>query len=236
MTRLSIERAAAEAVVTSSGWLAEQPKSFQTELLRRARLVEYSSGVPAFVTGDEVGGIQGIVRGSFRFCVPDRSGHERLAHLAQVGTWIGHPVVFATHGRSITCYATEPAQTLQVGLGAMNELIASFPETILHFNDLTRRVMRVAIEIIADQLIPDSERRIGATLLRAGGVSDDQRSGRQVKVILAQAQLAEMANVSRHLVNSALARFKKMGWVKVSYNCVVITDADGLRENLHRSD
>lgn len=228
------QRAAAEAIVTSHGWMSEQPKRFQAEALRRARVVDFPAGAPAFVTGDETGGIYGIVRGSFGIYVPDLTGQERLAHIARTGTWFGHPIVSEGRGRSLTIYAAEPSRTLHVGLSAMSELAASLPDAVHSFNNLTRAAMRIAIEVIADQLIPDSDCRIAATLLRLAGLNGDIPATGSESVFLTQAQLAEMTNMSRHRVNSALARFKGKGWIDVSYNRVAIADAGKLRAFLGR--
>jgi CRP-like cAMP-binding protein len=46
---------------------------------------------------------------------------------------------------------------------------------------------------------------------------------------MTQAELGEMANVSRPHVNQVLGELKKQGWISMCYQRLRVTDVEGLR-------
>ena len=88
--------------------------------------------------------------------------------------------------------------------------------------------IRISITAVGDLLIPKSDRRIAAVLLRITDVLQGAVPSDPAGFVLTQAQLAQMANVSRHLVNQTLGWFERQGWVRVSYNRIAIVDAESL--------
>jgi CRP-like cAMP-binding protein len=78
-----------------------------------------------------------------------------------------------------------------------------------------------------DLLIRDSGRRLAAVLLRVtamGAVPPIDVDG----YAITQADLGEMANISRHQVNRIIGILQRVGLVEVGYNRVRLIDIEGL--------
>ena len=86
-----------------------------------------------------------------------------------------------------------------------------------------------AIRVISDLLIPKAPRRVAAVLLRATGYGEVE-AGHADGFVLTQAQLAQMANCSRHVVNRTFVQFEHEGWIAARYNRVRIVDEKALTD------
>jgi CRP-like cAMP-binding protein len=87
--------------------------------------------------------------------------------------------------------------------------------------------MDVATRVVETLLIRNSDRRIAATLLRVAPLPDGETPACDIH--LTQAQIGEMANADRQVVNRVLKRFEAEGWVHISYGRIRIADAAALR-------
>lgn len=223
-----MNKAQAEKIVSSRGWLSKQPTKFRKALLTRARQVAFPTGKSIFHAGDDPGGIYGIVSGGILVYVPGMDGSERLAHIVRPGVWFGHGPVLTRDDRTLTFVAGEPSLALHVTLGAIDELVTADAVAGRSIHAITEFTMRIAYGAVSDLLIRRSDYRIAATLLRVSAVLDGVKPVGPAGFILKQTQLAEMANVSRHLANQTLTRFETLGWINVSYNHVAITNPRAL--------
>ena len=77
-------------------------------------------------------------------------------------------------------------------------------------------------------LIPTSGRRIAAVILRIAAPEQGEALVREDGVCVTQSQLAEMANVSRNLANTALVRMRESGWIETGYNRLKVIDRPAL--------
>ncbi|WP_157982203.1 Crp/Fnr family transcriptional regulator [Oceanicella sp. SM1341] len=75
---------------------------------------------------------------------------------------------------------------------------------------------------MSDLLLPASEQRLAATLLRLVAAQDTPR------LRISQSELGATANVSRNVVSRILGRFSRKGWVELGYGCVEVRDAAAL--------
>lgn len=117
---------------------------------------------------------------------------------------------------------------LAVPTPLLQALGQSDTETFRRLSDLANIGVDLAVRISAELLIPQSARRVAAILVRVA--APDAIDGRVEAddVLIGQAQLAEMSNVSRNLANVALAQFRRAGWAETYYGRVRIIDAAAL--------
>jgi CRP/FNR family cyclic AMP-dependent transcriptional regulator len=223
-----LDRTLAEKMVASRGWLSKQPEKFRNALLKRAHLLTFPTGASVFHAGDDPGGIYGAVGGGILVYVPGLDGRERLAHVVRPGVWFGHGPALAHDERTLTFVAGEPSLALHVPLAVIDELAATDAVSERSIRAITEFTMRIAYATVADLLVRRSDCRIAATLLRVCAALDGVKAVDPAGFILKQTQLAEMANVSRHLANQTLTKFEARGWIVVSYNHVKITDPNAL--------
>ncbi len=194
----------------------------------RARLASFAEGEHVFDVGDQNRGVYGVVQGAVAVYVPDRGANLRLGHVARPGAWIGHWQVMTGRRRFLIFRATEPTVAFQVSFSALNEIAGEDRAWARSANALMDFTVDVAVAAVGDLLIPDSGRRLAATMLRAAGLDMDGRPSKPVRLRLAASELGEMANVSRRAVGGILARFESTGWIAAGDNQFTIADPKAL--------
>lgn len=132
--------------------------------------------------------------------------------------------------------AAEPLRLVRVSGAAIGQMTAQFPDTPKHIGALAMYWHDLSSRIAAELLIPFSARRVAAVILRiAAPPAEDGRVG-ETGVRVTQAQLAEMANVSRNLANTALGELRAAGWVETRYNRIAVCDAPALAAYAYGED
>ena len=225
---LRLQLADAKRAVLERGWLTEQDAPFQRAILERATVESFPAGASVFHPGDYGSGIYGVVRGSFGVFVPSRGGEERLAHILQGGSWFGYGPIITRRQRILGFAAVEPSVALHVPLGALDKLATSDPGNLRALLTLREYGMDIAIATVADLLIPAVDKRIAATLLRCAAFSAAEPGRPLVVSGLTQAQIGELANAARDVVNRTLKRLEAKGWIEVSYRKITLLDPPAL--------
>lgn len=223
-----MDRATAHRIVLEQGWLSRQPPRFQAEILARAELLAFATGEHAYRAGEEAGGVHGIVGGSFGVHVAARPADPSLAHVMRNGAWFGLSGLFRRPVRTLSFRALELSWTLHVPSPALEEIAHTIPEAPRAVAAIADASLQVATVAIADLLIGEADRRIAATLLRVCGAGPDRGTVDSAGCRLTQAELGEMANASRGLVNRTLRAFEARGWVRLGYQQIKVSDAGAL--------
>jgi CRP-like cAMP-binding protein len=214
------------------GWLSEQPAAFRA-VVRNGRIVDQAAGATVFLEGDAAGGVLGVVSGGIGILLGPPLLDPRLAHILRPGDWIGAGAMLRGGARRIGCVVLEPTRLLLVPLVALQAIGRADPDAPRRIAAMESVNAMMAGELAATLMIPDTARRLGATLLRVTRALEHDPTGQLPELVLSQAQLGEMANASRHRVNKILADFARAGWVEVGYNRVRILDAAGLAAFSH---
>jgi CRP-like cAMP-binding protein len=225
------DRADAERRVLEAGWLAEQPEDVRRAVLKAARLIHQPAGEFVFHAGDDEGGLYGMVSGGVGIHLPSDTGETVLAHVIRSGVWFGYGPLLRGRERSLSFSLVEPSLLIHVPLAHAQEIAGRSPLHQRAILSVSAYGMDVATRVIETLLIRNTDRRIVATLLRVAPAHDDGRSPRGVR--LTQAQLGEMANADRQVVNRALKRLEANGWVRASYGRIDIVDEAALRDFAH---
>jgi len=221
-------RARAESLLRARGWLSRQPEPFQRALLRNARLELFAKGQHVYHTGDEGGGIYGIVDGGFGVYVMTAHSASRMVHVGRTGMWFGTRPMLLGAVRAFTFAAVEDGSALNVPIAALKELAAEDPSTYQRLGALSEENMSLSIHALSDLLLPSSSRRIAAILLRISGATVADPITPPAEVQINQIEIGEMANASRDSVSRVIQQFKENGWIISHYNRIRITDAAGL--------
>lgn len=208
------------AAVLEQGWLSRQPEAFRDEVLRRALLQDYGAGEAIYHLGDPVGGIYGLVRGMFAVTAAPDASLPRLFHVGLPGVWTGEGPYLTGEPRRLTLVAASRCRVLHLPLDAMQRMTAADPGAARCFAQIPMMNIDTLLRVIADLLIKDPVRRLAAVLVRIGANG--------AVVPLAQAEVAEIAGISRKQVNFALKRFAAAGWVVNGYRAITVTDLPAL--------
>ncbi|MEJ1161333.1 Crp/Fnr family transcriptional regulator [Prosthecomicrobium sp. N25] len=230
------EDASLLAAMTGRGWLSAQAPAFQRDVLKVGRLRQFDAKESVFEVADEPGGIYGIATGSFFVSVPTQAGSVLLAHIIRPGTWFGHGPALTSDTRKLAFKAAEPSRVVYLPLAAIRKLQADDPDYTRAFASLPEHNIRQPIQALADLLIPHSNRRIAAVLLRVTAALDPDIAQPPEGYMLTQSDLAQMANVSRQVTNATLRRFGAKGWLSTTYNRIHVHDARALERFVATGD
>lgn len=223
-----VSQARPRLILLKHGWLAEQDAGFQEAVFEKVVLKRFSAGDHIGRRGDTGGGMFGISRGVVGVYVQLKSEQERLAHIIHDGSWFGYGPALMRRGRTLSFRAISECQLLYLDLVAVDQLMAADPRWIRNLARVSEYGMDVAISNIGDLLIPNVEQRIAATLLRIAPPQDSSSSQPSNIVGLTQAQLGEMSNAARDVVNRTLKHFEEKGWIEVSYKKISIINRSQL--------
>jgi CRP/FNR family transcriptional regulator, cyclic AMP receptor protein len=224
----AVDREKCEAIVRSIGWLSRQPAAFQSALLKQAKLTTFDAEETVYLPGADLGGIFGAISGSFRVYVPGRRGNYALTHILRAGVWFGEGPINSGGVRTMGFVAAEPANAFHVSFAQLSNLVSEDVQASRSIASLSEFGLNVAAAAVSDLLIPSGEKRIASVLLRVTGAEEIESSSPPRAFRLTQAQLGEMANASRDLVNRTLKKFEAKGWLTSGYNQIVINDAPSL--------
>jgi len=223
-----LDRRAAETLILRDGWLAAQSQAFRTAVLRKARLIECPPGGALFHVGDDPGGIYGVVDGGIGIHVPQPGqGATLLVHIARRGVWFGHGPLVRRTRRTLEFSIIEPSWLFHAPLAAMDEIGAASPANARALYSISEFSLDVAVAAVATLQIRSVGRRIAATLLRVAPQPDVGGHG-PLDIVITQAQIAEMANASRDLVNRTLGELAVRSWLSTSYGKVTLLDTAAL--------
>ncbi len=228
-----MQRAEIDAVLAKRGWLAGYDARLRQAILARARPAIFAADDVVFHAGDLAGGIFGIARGAFVVALAPTAAGPAAATIIRAGVWFGNGPLVAGRRRMLSFRAAEPSVTLHLPLNAIRELSAARIEAARCFADLAGLNMAAAIRTASDLLIPRTERRIAATLLRITSADEGECPDDRTGFRLRHADLGEMANASRRSVVQALATFEARGWVALGYQRIAIVDAVGLARHAY---
>lgn len=205
-----------------TGWLKEKPTDFQQILLQEARIQRYGARQYTHHIGDDPGGFYGIIEGSFGVITDNPTAGTVMGHVMRRGDWFGQRPMLVGKSRSLAFRAMEDSIVLYVSLQAVDQISRSISGSYALFASLAEHNLEVTVTIISDLLIRRSDKRIAAVLLRVAGISKHAPVTGVADCTLTQSDLAELANVSRHVVNSTLGLFENKRWIKVGYGKISI--------------
>lgn len=214
--------AEAKKILTSVGWLSQQPKEFQADVLRRSNLMRFAPGDVVYRHGGPLGGIYGLVAGAVTATTAPPIATPRLLHLGRPGFWVGEGCFLSREPRRVGIQAVVETWMMHLPLDAMDQMERQDPMIVRRVVQILMMNLDVLVEAFYQLHKPDEDRRIAAALQRITPTVN-------TPVPLSQTELGSMSNTSRKQVNAALKRFADAGWLTRGYRSIIIKDIEGLR-------
>lgn len=216
------------AIFGQAGWLAGESADFRQAWLAQGRIIAYARGETIYREGDEGRSFYGVVSGGIAALIGPPRLAPRMVNIMNQGTWFGAGPVLSRGRRSIEFRAIESTRLLVVPGPVVARITAGNPEALRAVGALAILGHDLATRVAAELLIPTSGRRIAAVILRIAAPEQGEALVREDGVCVTQSQLAEMANVSRNLANTALVRMRESGWIETGYNRLKVIDRPAL--------
>jgi CRP/FNR family transcriptional regulator, cyclic AMP receptor protein len=212
------------------GWLSEQPPAFQQRIAALARVVRVRRGEWVFQVNDQPGGIYGVVWGGIGVEGSSPYSCSRLGHVLRSGSWFGHGPILSGGGMRVqSMRALEETELAYVPLAPLQALVNDNPIVATYLGNMANGGSMLGTRVISDLLIPSVPQRIAAVLLRITGAEEGVEPHHPDGFMITQAELGEMANVSRANVNRVLGEFARRNWIAKRFRRLRICDVGALR-------
>lgn len=227
-----MRRSEAEDIARSAGWLSVQDEPIRAAILLRARIITLKAGESFFNVEEERNGLFCLLRGSVLVQLPCRDNVLRCCYLGGPVIWFGHPPSWRPSDRRMTTLASEPSVALHLNTRQLGELRSLFPDLEARLTDIPHHIARLSVQTAADLLIRRADLRVMATLARIVHPSETPFGPQAglATICLSQAQLGEMANVSRNVVNQVLIRLSDLGVIELRYQKITVLQRERLLE------
>lgn len=195
---------AAVRAAPKGGWLARQPAPFRERLIALCELRHYQVGEKLFGLDDRTGGVFGIARGFVSVILGVGPFPPFLAFVGRPGWWVGEAAAITDSTRRSEVHARTAVQALYLPGDRMAELTDQDPEAWRRFAQLSVDHMDNAFLFAATLNHSDLRERVLATLWRLSG--PERESSERIELPCVQAEIAELAGLSRNSVGPILRR------------------------------
>jgi CRP/FNR family cyclic AMP-dependent transcriptional regulator len=217
-------------VLSRGGWLSGAPAEFRNAVLSRCRWERLEADALIQHGGEEQGELIGLADGVIAMRTILGRADTPIMHFARPVLWIGHGPIILGRQRVTEAIARSPVWLARVPQTKIRQLLDERPEWWRHFNRIAALISDMALNVAADLLIRDSERRCAAVLLRlAGRRFIDPGNPEPADVSLTQDELAGAANMSRTSVRTMLSRLAARGLIEQGYRGVTVREPAALR-------
>jgi CRP-like cAMP-binding protein len=222
-------------VLAGSPWLAPRPQEFREIFLAMARWHRADTGAVITLAGEEADDMIGLADGTAALIAAQGRADTPIMHLVRAPFWMGYGPMLLGKPRVVTAIARSPVLFASFPKAKIVPLLESRPGWWRPFTALLGEYGDLSALIAADLLIPNSEARCAAVLLRFGrarfpGPADAD----EIEVPVSQDELALAANLSRNSAGSILRVLSADGLVRTGYRTIIIQSPAALRARVER--
>src|SRR5215207_8218290 len=98
-----MKKSEAFEVLSSRGWLAEQPMDFRTRLLSDGRVRTFEPGQVVFEIGEPAHSLIGLASGTLEVSLDHPQFHQQVFFIARPGAWSGQKAAYGSdRARSVS--------------------------------------------------------------------------------------------------------------------------------------
>jgi CRP/FNR family cyclic AMP-dependent transcriptional regulator len=226
-----MDREAGMDILSRGAWLRDTPVEFRGAVLSHCRWQRLDAGALIHAGGENDGELSGLASGIIELRTILGRADTPIMHFARPVFWIGYSTIASrqrTHRIEATAKTT--VWLARVPGATVRKLLKEKPEWWQYFLQPAFFYFDMALNLAADLLIRDSERRCAAVLLRLSGHRfTDTEDPEPVDVSVTQDDLASAANLSRSSVRTMLQRLAARGLIEQGYRGIVVRATAGLR-------
>jgi CRP/FNR family transcriptional regulator, cyclic AMP receptor protein len=214
-------------ILAGSGWLAQTSEEFRGLFLPMARWRSFAAGAQVTLGGEEADDIIGLASGVMAFTSVLGLPDTPVMHLGRAVYWMGYGPILMGGPRVVSAEARSEVWVASFPKARVLPLLDGTTRWWQYFMRLLGEYGHVNAMIASDLLIPESERRCAAVLLRFGGCRGATTA--PVLVPVTQGELAAAANLSRNSAGTILRGWAAQGLIETGYGGITISDPAGLR-------
>jgi CRP/FNR family cyclic AMP-dependent transcriptional regulator len=207
------------------GWLSQCSAISRQLILGCGELRTFTEGETLFYVGEKPNGLFGMVSGAVSVSAPSDAGSDFAVYQAQPGFWIGDSALFSHQVRIVTVTAVQETTALFLPQNKLKALVEKHPKLIHDFYFLSHRNVAIAVRLLANMAITQSEKRLAAWLLFA----DEALVAPNRWIEMPHEHIAPMVAMSLPTLRRILRIMVKQGLVDTGYGRLTVLDRDKLR-------
>ena len=218
-------------ILSRGAWLHNTPAEFRTAILSLCRWERLEAGALIQTGSEEDVEMSGLASGIMELRSVVGRADMPIMHFARPVFGLSFTrIISQRRSNRIEATAKTTVWLARASQAAVRKLLNERPDWWRYFLQPTLFYGDIALDIAADLLIADSERRCAAVLLRLSGRRfADPDDPEPVDVRITQHDLAGAANLSRSSVQSMLGRLAARGLIEQGYRGIVVRAPAGLR-------
>ena len=210
-------------VLASRGWLARQPRDFQSAIGSLGRWRTFTAGQILYFSGDDADSLIGLADGIIEITFPLVGDEPVVIHRAEPGFWTGEASMIAGQARIISVTAATDVRVFMIQAAALRRTLEDEPRHWQSLYELSLTNTTIAVTLLAEALSLSPRARVARILLRLAR-TDGSVEG-------SQEDLARLLGMTRSSIRRALASLIDIGAVRSGYGVLSIEDRRTL-ENL----
>lgn len=219
-------------ILAGSGWLADTSEEFRGLFLPMARWRSFDAGTLVTMGGEEADDIIGLASGVVSFTSALGLPETPVMHFARAVFWMGYGPILFGGARVMSAETRSEVWVASFPKARVLPLLDGTTQWWRYFMGLAADYGHNCATIASDLLIPESERRCAAVLLRFGGCRGE--GAVPVLVPVTQGELAAAANLSRNSAGTILRGWAARGLIETGYGGITIRDPAGLQAVMER--
>lgn len=223
-SRSGLEFDRAVSILSNTGWLKDRSPSARDLILSCGRIRRHAANETIYHVGDPADGLHGLVEGGVQITLPSDDGTDFVGHREDAGFWIGDLALFAEQKRLVSVFTTRPSLTLFLPQPRLLSLVSAHPELFRDFYALSHANTAIALRLLANLSVSNSEKRLSLRLLHYAEITQDQDGW----IKIPQEMLARMVAVSLPTLQRILRRLGDQGLVEVGYSRLRVLDRERL--------
>ncbi|MBK0327884.1 Crp/Fnr family transcriptional regulator [Rhodobacteraceae bacterium F11138] len=215
----------ARQIANRVGWLARQPKTFRKLVLDATELQMRTPGENVYGLGDPPGGLHCLVDGYLDVFTTAGAFNPFLGFIARPGWWAGDVAAITRSERRAEVRARTEVVLLFVPGHKIEQIARQDPVLWRRLGELNAEHLDNALLFAVTALQRDVRTRLLATLIRLA--SFEATFDAEIEIDCTQADLAEMAGLTRNTIGGALKELQAEGLVsrrygRIAYNPVCL--------------
>jgi len=219
--------------IYNSIWFRDIPEERLAQLVKLAKIKEYSTNSFLFFGGDITTDIYYLLSGRLRISVTSSVGQEFALTDLEAGEWIGEPALVDGKTRLLDVQVRELSQILIIPRGAVLQVGEEYPIMYKHmfFNHVKKT--RGVYKLLAGLMFYPLHSRLAGRLLELAdthGIKTEQ--GVTLDVSLSQNDFAQLSMGSRQRINKIFGKWRELDIVVMHDDHYLIKNIEALEEQL----
>jgi CRP/FNR family transcriptional regulator, cyclic AMP receptor protein len=205
-------------------WLAAAGDTALAQLVQSASMEDIDDGREVCLRGHDVGHLLVVVKGQMASSYTNAEGKRHVIGLVGPGEVTGIIPMLDEAGAVNDLYAKGSVQLVLIPRSAFQQCIQDHPALAMQVIKLLAQRSRKLYEAAMERVMVRVSVRLARALVTMSQVHGAAR------IVISQAEVAEVLGVTRQTINLELKRMEKAGWLRLSRGQIQNLDVKALNE------